>query len=176
MLSPQPSQFPINGQADTPRHVRKDLHDLEREVQRYKREPLDQIAYRAGVRDIHSDTVAQVVNNYRMNVLIGAHPPSVAAEEENLPRATRVVLAQLRSGYCSRLNSFWSRIDGRTANTCPACGLGPHDTQHLFNCTAKPTSLTPMSLWTQPVLVADFINLELGNAEVDADDATDSTS
>ena len=77
--------FQLMDRQTPPRHVRKDLHDLEREVQRYKREPLDQSAYRAGSRDIHSDTVAQVVNNYRMNVLIGAHPLQWQQKKRTFP-------------------------------------------------------------------------------------------
>ena len=156
MLSPKPPEYSISGQATAPRHVRKDIHDLVREVQRYIREPLNQEAYETGLRSIHTDTVAEVVNNYRVNTLLGDHPPAVAAEERDLPRATRVVLAHLRSGSSSRLNSYWSRIDGRTPDTCPACGMDPLDTQYLFNCSAKPTNLTPNSLWTQPVLVDEL--------------------
>ena len=144
-----------------PRHVRKDLHDLEREVQRYKREPLDQQAYQAGLNSIHSNAVSEAIEGYRVNTVLGDHPPPVAAEERELPRQTRVVLAQLRSGWCSRLNSYWARINSDVQNICPACGTGPHDTLHLFRCPAKPTHLTPVSLWTQPIQVASFLRLDL---------------
>ena len=65
-----------------------------------------------------------------MNVVLGGRPPPIADTEENLPRKTRVVLAQLRSGWSNRLNAYWSRIDRAVPNECPACGQGPHDT-HL---------------------------------------------
>ncbi|XP_073848579.1 uncharacterized protein [Musca autumnalis] len=142
------------------RHVRRDLHDLETEVQRYKREQLDQRAYQAGLNRIHTNMVAQAVRRYSVNAVLGNHPPSIAAEERQLPRQTRVVLAQLRSGRCSRLNSYWARIDAKIPNICPACGLGPHDTLHLFNCPANPTHLSPHSLWTQPVQVAELLSLD----------------
>ena len=144
-----------------PRRVRKDLHDLGREVQRYKREPLDHEAYQAGLNSIHTDAVTEVVNNYSMNAILGVHPPSIAAEERRLPRQTRVVLAQLRSGWCSRLNSYWARIDEDVRNACPACDTGPHNTLHLFNCPAKPTQLRPEDLWLQPIKVAEFLNLDI---------------
>ena len=88
-------------------------------------------------------------------------PATIAAEERQLPRQTRVVLAQLRSGWCSRLNSYWSRIDAVVRDACPACDTGPHNTLHLLYCTAKSTQLTPEDLWLQPVKVAEFLNLEL---------------
>ena len=88
-------------------------------------------------------------------------PPAIAANERELPRQTRVVFAQLRSGWCRRLNSYWARINSDVQNICPACGTDPHDTLHLFCCPAKPTHLTPVSLWTQPIQVASFLRLDL---------------
>lgn len=48
-----------------PRRIRKDLSYLrvEREVQRYKREPLRYEDYRAGQNSIHTDAVADFVNH-----------------------------------------------------------------------------------------------------------------
>uniref|UniRef100_A0A1I8NJA9 Uncharacterized protein n=1 Tax=Musca domestica TaxID=7370 RepID=A0A1I8NJA9_MUSDO len=99
-----------------PRHVRKDLHDLEREVQRYKREPLDQQAYQAGLNSIHSNAVSEAIEGYRVNTVLGDHPPPVAAEEREPPRQTRVSLGQLQSGWYSRLNFYWARINSDMQN------------------------------------------------------------
>ncbi|XP_075146473.1 uncharacterized protein LOC142236393 [Haematobia irritans] len=142
-----------------PRNVRVDIHNLEREIQRYKREPLDQAAYQAGLNRIHEDTVAEAVRSYKVNPVLGVRPPPIAPEERDLPRQTRVVLAQLRSGKCSRLNSYLSVIDSSVADVCPVCNQGPHDTRHLFSCPAKPTRLTTRSLWTHHTLVAEFLDL-----------------
>lgn len=123
---------------------------------------LDEASYRAGLRDIHRDTVNVATNSYRMNIVLGGRPPPIADQEERtLPRGTRVILAQLRSGWCSRLNSYWSRIEPTIPNTCPACQRGPHDVNHLFDCRANPTRLTPTSLWTHPAEVAQFLGLDL---------------
>ena len=56
------------------------------------------------------------------------------------------------SNYSTYLNSHMSRIDETIQNECPDCKESPHDTQHLFNCTEKPTTLTTFSLWTQLTL------------------------
>ncbi|XP_073820409.1 uncharacterized protein [Musca autumnalis] len=146
---------------DTPRHIKKDIHALETTVQQYRREPLDQQAYQAGLNSIHTDTVAKTISRYCVNAVIGAHPPSIAAEERQLPRQTRVVLAQLRSGYCSRLNSYWAGIERTVQDICPVCGMGTHDTKLLFNCPTKPTNLTPVDLWLHPIEVANFLELEI---------------
>ncbi|XP_073835259.1 uncharacterized protein [Musca autumnalis] len=143
------------------REIRKDIHALEGEFQRYRREPLDQQAYQAGLNSIHTDAFAKALSKYSVNKVLGVHPPSIAAEERQLPRQTRVVLAQLRSGYCSRLNSYWAEIDRAVQDICPVCGMGPHDTQHLFNCPAKPSHLTPGDLWLHPIEAAIFLELEI---------------
>ncbi|KAI8126624.1 hypothetical protein CVS40_3402 [Lucilia cuprina] len=128
-------------QLDTPpRHVRKDLRMYEEHICRYVRHPLDQSSYSAALNDIHRDAINSAVAGCRMNFVLGGRPPPIADTEENLPRKTKVVLAQLRSGWSNRLNAYWSRIDRAVPNECPACGLGPHDTYHIFNCSAYPTN------------------------------------
>ena len=59
-----------------------------------------------------------------------------------------------------------SRIDEKIQNECPDCKESPHDTQHLFNCTEKPTILTTYSLWTQPREAALHLGLEVEEEEV----------
>lgn len=144
-----------------PRHVRKDLRIFEGAVQGYVRDPMNETSYRAGLNDIHRDTVNDATNSYQVNVVLGGRPPPIAEEERTLPRRTRVVLAQLRSGWCTRLNSYWSRIEPTIPDTCPACQRGPHDVHHLFNCGANATHLGPESIWTHPIEVAQFLGLDL---------------
>ncbi len=62
------------------------------------------------------------------DAILGGRQPPIAEEEENLPRKTRVDLAQLRSGWSNRLNSYWSRIDRAVPNSCPTCDQNPYDT------------------------------------------------
>ena len=68
--------------------------------------------------------------------------------------------------YSTYLNSYMSRIDEKIQNECPDCKESPHDTQHLFNCTEKPTILTTYSLWTQPREAALHLGLEVEEEEV----------
>ena len=53
-----------------------------------------------------------------------------------------------------------SRIDDSVDDRCPRCGQGPHDTNHLFNCSANPTLLTAIDLWKKPVQTAAFLGLD----------------
>ena len=45
-------------------------------------------------------------------------------------------------------------------DTCQFCGLGPHDTRHLFSFTEKPTTLTLKGLWIKPREVAALLGLD----------------
>ena len=79
--------------------------------------------------------------------------------ERPLSRKARVTLAQLRSGYSSKLNTFLNRINPTKYpdRNCSACSQAPHTTQHLFECPVNPTDLTPLSLWTDPVDAATLL-------------------
>lgn len=61
-------------------HVRKDLHDLERKVRRYNKEPLDQEAYNAELNGIYSDVVTVVMEEYILNTILGYHPSTIVAK------------------------------------------------------------------------------------------------
>ena len=64
--------------------------------------------------------------------------------------------------YCGHIANAPTEKD-----ECPDCGKGPHDTMHLFECSARPTTLDAVCLWTQPEAVASFLGL-LGETD-DAD-------
>ena len=113
--------------------------------------------FKEAAKEIHKESVACSISNYRSNVVLGGYPPPVSKDEIQLPRFTRTALAQLRSGWCRKLNHYMSRLDASITDTCPDCGGGPHDTNHLFTCPAKPTHLSPLDLWTSPLE-----DLELG--------------
>ena len=112
------------------------------------------------LRRIHTESVTSVINNSRINPLINERNPSVHQDEKRLPRKSRVTLAQLRSGYSTHLNSTMSVYDNDIQDICPECGGTPHNTQHLFNCPAKPTTLTPADLWHKPIEAANFLGLQ----------------
>lgn len=113
------------------------------------------------INEIHTSTVRNTLRDRPFNGVLHARPPEIDKSESTLPRKTRTTLAQLRSGYSPFLNSYMSRINEETTDTCPQCGNGPHDTNHVFSCPDKPTSLTPESLWNSPREVAAFLGLEI---------------
>ena len=42
-------------------------------------------------------------------------------------------------------------------DTCPACSLDAQSVKHLFDCPAKPTTLSELDLWENPREVAHFL-------------------
>ena len=112
------------------------------------------------LKTIHTDSVASVINNRSINPFINERNPTINTDEKKLPRKSRVILAQLRSGYSTHLNSTMSIYDNNIQDLCPDCGHSPHNTPHLFECPAKPTNLTVKSLWQQPIEAANFLGLQ----------------
>ncbi|XP_046811171.1 uncharacterized protein LOC124420855 [Lucilia cuprina] len=123
--------------------------------EKYMQDPL------AALNDINRDAKNLAVTGYRMNVVLGGGLPSITDTEGNLRRKARVVLPQLRTEWSKRLNVYWSRIGRAVPNECHACGQGPRDIHHIFNCPANPTSLRPIHLWTHTVEVAQFFPLNI---------------
>ena len=118
---------------------------------------------------LHTKAVTDPINSYIPNKVLNLKPPEISQKEESLSRNSRVVLTQLRSGYSRVLNSYLHRINEEIEDKCPDCNTSPHTTDHLFNCQMKPTSLTPTDLWTNPDLVASFLDLdETGVTQIQA--------
>ena len=111
------------------------------------------------IKLLHSKTVSETTAAYNLNPILNAVPPPINPAEQSLPRKTRCTLAQLRSGYSSTLNSYMNRINQTVIDSCNHCFSPHHTTQHLFNCPARPTTLTPIDLWANPVKAAQFLNI-----------------
>ena len=107
---------------------------------------------------IHTRAVRAAIRSRRPNRVLSRAAPDVDEGEVNLPRAARTTLAQLRSGYCSALNTFKERINVTPSALCPCCRLEDHTTQHIFECPDNPTDLTPLDLWQRPGEVVDFLS------------------
>ena len=122
----------------------------------------DPPSLKAGIKNIHTESVATTIRNQPNNQIINAPAPPINKEERTLGRKTRSTLSQLRSGYSSSLYSYLNRINPLKylSPLCPDCSLEEHTTPHLFECSAKPTDLTPWSLWESPVAAAEFLGLE----------------
>ncbi len=118
--------------------------------------------YKQALTQAHTETVQRSIHQQGPNRVLGVVPPSVHEEERTLPRGARTALAQLRSGFCSRLNSYQHRITkGKVPDKCGECGGTPHDVPHLFSCTStnNPAGLTVADLWARPVAAAGFLHL-----------------
>ena len=152
--------------ADPPRNLKPTLLQHREEVSHHRRGGL----YKTTIKSLHTDTVRTVLGSYPANKVLNAPPPEISKVEESLPRATRTILARLRSGYCRTLRSYMSRIDeDHFQDKCPKCSTSPHDTPHLFNCPKDPTDLVPTSLWLHPKEAARFLQLDVGEEDVDED-------
>ena len=80
--------------------------------------------------------------------------------EASLSRQERTTLAQLRTGYCKRLNDYMHNkmTPPRAADAiCPECLVRRHTPVHLFSCDACPTDLTIRDLWINSVRVISFL-------------------
>jgi hypothetical protein len=127
-----------------------------------EQEPTKQV-YKRVLKDIHTETVRKTIQQYSENRVLGQDynpPPPINPDEIKLTRIARLRLSQLRSGFSRLLNSYLNRLDDKIENKCPKCETTPHDTNHLFNCHANPTSLPTTSLWTHPIEASNFLGLE----------------
>ena len=93
------------------------------------------------------------------NRILATRPPDINDEELLLTRKERSLLAQLRSGFSRKVNSYLHRIDDSISNICPDCNATPHDVPHLFNCPSNPTQLTMRDLWRKPRECSRFLKL-----------------
>ena len=113
---------------------------------------------RTNKKTLHTESVKQHLANAAVCDLIGRPPPQVHGSEQQLPRATRRTLAQLRARKCPLLQTYMFNIRAAEVPSCPLCGHMEHDTAHLFNCSELPTELVPLDLWLRPVQVAELID------------------
>jgi len=113
----------------------------------------------ANCTTIHSNIVDEYKSSLQPNKILQTIAPSIDQSELTLPRDTRCILAQLRTGKSSFTLSYLNNYFPTTypSPLCPACNLFPHDVFHLFKCNLFPTSLTPIDLWNNPVGVADLL-------------------
>ena len=106
---------------------------------------------------IHTKVVQEAKSRCGHNRILGAPAPQIHPSEASLSRPTRAVLAQLRSGHCSKLKDFQQRIGKSADDICPECHLHSDSVLHLFDCPAHPTTLSPEDLWNLPREVASHL-------------------
>ena len=130
-------------------------------IQQYlAEEPLSNTSYKSAISSIHQDAVRTAIDS-SSSKLLNVRPPPIATAEQTLPRKTKTILAQLRTGHSRIIGQYMNRIDPTARNHYHNCGQSPHDTHHLFYCPSKPTTLTVESLWTAPTETAKHLNLAI---------------
>ena len=112
------------------------------------------------MKSINTVDVRSAINNYSTNPITANRPPPIDGSEQELPMRTRATLEQLRSGWYHFTNHYMSRINPEIQDICPNYGTSPHDVYHLFNCPRKPTTLEIISLWTNLIEAAIFLDLD----------------
>jgi len=122
--------------------------------------PPDDSDYKKVIKSLHTKSVEATIQSYIPSKVLNSRPPEINPSESSLSRKERSRLAQLRSGYSPILQSYCNTIDNSVPDRCPLCNQTPHNTLHLFNCRANPTELNVNDLWTKPVQVAAFLNLD----------------
>ena len=112
-------------------------------------------------KTIHTTHAQAAIDSLEPNPVLGTAAPPIDASELTLDRKTRTRLAQLRSGHSSMLKSYMARINpDEHQDLCPDCQGSQHNTVHLFNCPARSTTLSPLSLWTLPTEAANFLKFD----------------
>lgn len=105
------------------------------------------------------------LSSHPKNVFLNTKQPNIHDSVAQPPRTTKLILAQLRSGWRHRLNSYMSRIN--LWQRCPDCANDSHEIVHIFNCPANRTVLNVQDLWTKTKEIAAFLGLYSGGTTAD---------
>ena len=66
-----------------------------------------------------------------------------------------------KSSTPTRLNSYKHRIGREDDPQCKDCGFNNQDVNHLFDCPAHPTVMSPTKLWSLPAdTIGEFAYLD----------------
>ena len=157
-LQPNHISFPIVTADSGPRRMKQSL-------QTHSGDQVNDLLVNGVIEDIkearktiHTRAVRAAMDSRRPNGVLSGPAPEVGEEEVSLSRGARTTLAQLRSGYCSNLNTFKHRIGLTPSALCPSCRQAGHTTRHIFECLEHPTDLVPLDLWRRPGEVAEFLS------------------
>ena len=117
----------------------------------------DPTTYRATLKSIHTEAVADSISKNKFSRVLGCDRPEISPSESTLSRASRSTLAQLRTGDCHHLLNYQLMVGRSQTALCPECRFRRHTVDHLFACDARPTTLTTKDLWVNPVAAVDFL-------------------
>ena len=128
--------------------------------------PLLAITKKDTLQAIHTSFLNTAIDNMMDDRVLNNRPPPINSEETFLSRRQRTPLLQLRSGHCMLLNTYKKLLKQTDSSSCPSSGIDPQDVPHLFNCTAHPNDLSPVSLWDKPVVtILELSFLDPGNLD-----------
>ena len=82
----------------------------------------------------------------------------MSSQESFLPRKTRAVLSQIRSGHCSKLASYNLRVGSSDSDVCAQCNVSAETPAHLFSCAVNQTPLSTRDFWLKPWEAARFLS------------------
>ena len=101
---------------DRPKQRRSLICRFKPNIQQYlAEEPLSNTSYKSAISSIHLDAVRNTIESSSSRLLNG-RPPPIATAEQTLPRKTRTILAQLRTGHSRILDQYMNRIDPTARN------------------------------------------------------------
>ena len=137
-LQPNHISFPIVTADSGPRRMKQSL-------QMHSSDQVNDLLVGGVIEDIkearktiHTRAVGAAMNSRRPNGVLSGPAPEVSEEEVSLSRGARTTLAQLRSGYCSNLNTFKHRI-----GLIPLSSLSKLPTSRPYHSTYLRVSRTP---------------------------------
>ena len=159
-LIPSHPSHPITTSPSGPRSIRQTLqsHSLPSVAPFLSDGVMLPSDYKPTLAALHTSAVQSAIASRPPNRVLQAPAPEVADEEGSLPRPHQTTLTQLRTGFCSSLNSYLERIGRPPDDLCPSCRGSPHTISHVFSCPSHPTSLTVRDLWDRPCSVAVFLS------------------
>ena len=113
--------------------------------------------YKRKLKEINIISVSNAIRDQEVNKVLNSAPHLLT----KLKRVSQngSLLAQLRSGYSSMLNSYLIAINASDTDQCSNCNLEKHTTNHLFNCPASSTDPDVKSLWNGPKNIAILLDL-----------------
>ena len=113
------------------------------------------------LKAVHTAAVSKSRRKQTVNRVLRDRPPDISETETSLRRPQRTTLSQLRSGHCHLLNSYKHRIGREDDPQCKDCGCNNQDVNHLFDCPAHPTVMSPTKLWSLPAdTIGEFAYLD----------------
>ena len=144
---PKPGERPNRPKS----HIRNVYHDC---MAHFELADADDQPRASRQKSLHTAFVGEAIEQAENNKLLNEKPPDISKEERGLDRATRVRLAQLRSGHRSTLASFRNMLDPTIPANCRKCGIEDETVAHAISCIAGIND--PTILWLEPRRAAEM--------------------